>query len=50
MSQVPDIGTMSGSPSAIFGAKPGDIVGPVQGGRNGIVMALVENRSPRPTK
>lgn len=45
-SQVPDIGTMSGSPSAIFGAKPGEIVGPVQGGRNGVVMALLDKQEP----
>lgn len=45
-SQVPDIGTMSGSPSAIFAAKTGDIVGPVQGGRNGIVMALLDKQEP----
>ncbi len=47
-SQVPDIGTMSGGASAIFAAKPGDIVGPVQGGRNAIVMALLEKQEPTP--
>jgi peptidyl-prolyl cis-trans isomerase D len=47
-SQVPDIGSLSGSASAIFGAKPGDIVGPVEGGRNAVVMSLVEKQEPTP--
>lgn len=44
--QVPDIGSMSGQAAAIFGAKPGDIVGPVQGGRNAVVMALLDKQEP----
>ncbi|HEY3926832.1 MAG TPA: peptidyl-prolyl cis-trans isomerase [Candidatus Koribacter sp.] len=44
--QVPDVGSMSGQAAAIFGAKPGEIVGPVQGGRNAIVMALLEKQEP----
>jgi hypothetical protein len=45
---VPDIGSLSGSASAIFGAKPGDIVGPVQGGRNAVVMSLLDKQEPTP--
>ena len=47
-SQVPDIGAMSGAPSAIFAAKAGDVVGPVQGGRNAIVMSLLDKQEPTP--
>jgi peptidyl-prolyl cis-trans isomerase D len=47
-SQVPEIGAMSGGPAAIFAAKQGDIVGPVQGGRNAVVMALLEKQEPKP--
>ena len=47
-SQVPDIGSMSGGASAIFAGKPGDIVGPVQGGRNAIVMSLIDKQQPKP--
>jgi peptidyl-prolyl cis-trans isomerase D len=47
-SQVPDIGSLSGQAAAIFGAKPGDIVGPVQGGRNAVVMSLVDKQEPTP--
>jgi peptidyl-prolyl cis-trans isomerase D len=45
-SQVPDIGSMGGGASAIFAAKTGDIVGPVQGGRNAIVMSLLDKQEP----
>ncbi len=47
-SQVPDIGTMSGGAAAIFGAKTGDIVGPVQGGRNAVIMSLIDKQEPTP--
>lgn len=47
-SQVPDIGAMSGGASAIFSANPGAIVGPVQAGRNAVVMALVDKQEPSP--
>lgn len=47
-SQVPDVGAMSGGASAIFAAKPGDIVGPVQGGRNAVIMSLLNKQEPSP--
>jgi peptidyl-prolyl cis-trans isomerase D len=45
-SQVPDIGSMAGAASAIFAAKPGDIIGPVQGGRNAVIMSLLDKQEP----
>ena len=47
-SQVPDIGAMSGNAAVVFGMKPGDISGPVQGGANGIVMKVVDVQQPTP--
>ena len=47
-SQVPDIGSMSGPAAAVFAAKKGDIVGPVQGGRNAVVMSLLDKQEPTP--
>ena len=47
-SQVPDIGSMGGQASAVFAAKQGDIVGPVQGGRNAVVMSVLEKQEPTP--
>lgn len=46
--QVPDVGQMSGPASVAFGMKPGEISGPVQGGNNGIVFAVVEKQEPSP--
>jgi peptidyl-prolyl cis-trans isomerase D len=45
-SQVPDVGSMAGAPAAVFAAKKGDIVGPVQGGRNAIIMSLLDKQEP----
>lgn len=45
-SQVPDIGSMSGPASVAFNMKPGEIAGPVQGGRNGVVISLIERQEP----
>ncbi|ABF41766.1 PpiC-type peptidyl-prolyl cis-trans isomerase [Candidatus Koribacter versatilis Ellin345] len=46
-SQVPDVGSLSGpSFTAVFAGKTGDIIGPVQGGRNAIVIAVVEKQEP----
>jgi peptidyl-prolyl cis-trans isomerase D len=45
-SQVPDVGSMSGSAAAIFAAKAGDIVGPVQGGRNAVIMSSLDKQEP----
>jgi len=44
--QVPDIGSMSGSPSVLFSLKPDDISGPITTGANGIVAELLEKEPP----
>ena len=44
--QVPDIGSMAGQASAVFGMKPGDISGPISNGANGVVISLLEVQSP----
>ena len=46
--QVPEVGSMSGQASVVFGMKPGEISGPIQGGTNGIVVALLEKQEPTP--
>jgi peptidyl-prolyl cis-trans isomerase D len=49
-SQVPEIGSMSGgSASAIFKLKPGEISGPLNVGRNGVVVALTDRQEPSTT-
>jgi len=47
-SQVPDIGIMSGPASVIFGMSPGEISGPLNTGRNGVVLSLLEKQAPSP--
>ena len=49
-SPVPEIGSMS-SPAgnAIFKLKPGEISGPLNGGRNGVVVALTDRQEPSMT-
>jgi peptidyl-prolyl cis-trans isomerase D len=44
--QVPDIGSMSGPASVVFGMKPGDISGPINNGSNGVVISLLEVQAP----
>jgi len=44
--QVPEIGSMSGSPSVLFSLKPGDISGPITTGANGIVAQLLDKEAP----
>jgi peptidyl-prolyl cis-trans isomerase D len=44
--QVPDIGPMSGPASVAFTMKSGEISGPIQGGGNGIVLAVVDVQQP----
>ena len=44
--QVPDIGPMNGSASVAFTMKPGEISGPLQGGGNGIVLAVTDLQEP----
>jgi peptidyl-prolyl cis-trans isomerase D len=47
--QVPDIGSMAGQASAVFGMKPGDISGPISNGANGVVISLLEVQAPSDT-
>jgi peptidyl-prolyl cis-trans isomerase D len=47
--QVPDIGSMAGQASVVFGMKPGDISGPINNGANGVVISLLEVQSPSDT-
>ena len=47
-SQVPEIGQMSGPASVAFTLKPGEISGPIQAGRNGVVIAVIERQDPDP--
>ncbi|HXC43978.1 MAG TPA: peptidylprolyl isomerase [Candidatus Dormibacteraeota bacterium] len=44
--QVPDIGSMAGQASAVFGMKPGDTSGPISNGANGVVISLLEVQAP----
>ena len=48
--QVPDIGSMSGEASVLFGMKPGDISGPINNGGNGVVASLLEVQAPSETE
>lgn len=46
-SQVPDIGALSGGPAdGVFDMKPGDISGPIDSGRAGVVIALTDKQEP----
>jgi peptidyl-prolyl cis-trans isomerase D len=46
-SQVPDIGAISGGPAAVvFDMKKGDISGPIDTGRSGVVVSVVEKQEP----
>jgi peptidyl-prolyl cis-trans isomerase D len=45
-SQVPDIGSMNGQASVVFGMKPGDISGPINSGADGVVISLLEVQAP----
>jgi peptidyl-prolyl cis-trans isomerase D len=47
-SQVPEIGSLTGQASAVFELKPGEISPPINTGRGGAVMALVERQEPSP--
>ena len=48
-SQVPEIGSMSGPAQAAFSLKPGEISGPVNTGKNGVVLQLTERQEPSAT-
>jgi peptidyl-prolyl cis-trans isomerase D len=45
-SQVPDIGAMSGAASAAFGLQQGQISGPLNLGRSGAVLQVLERQEP----
>ncbi len=46
-SQVPDLGSLSGGPAeGVFDMKKGDISGPIDTGRAGAVIALVDKQEP----
>ena len=45
-SQVPELGALTGSASAIFGMKPGEISGPIPVQASGVVVALLEKQEP----
>jgi len=45
-SQVPDIGSMAGGANVAFTMKPGEISGPVNLGRKGVVLAITERQEP----
>lgn len=47
-SQVPDIGALTGPAAVIFDMKPGDVSAPINAGRNGVVVALVDKQEPSP--
>jgi peptidyl-prolyl cis-trans isomerase D len=44
--QVPDIGSMTGQAAVAFNMKPGDISGPINGGENGVVIAVTDVQAP----
>src|ERR1022692_3167692 len=44
--QVPDIGSMTGQAALAFTIKPGDISGPINGGENGVVIAVTDVQAP----
>ena len=46
--QVPDLGAMSGQAATAFDMKPGEISGPINTGRNGIVFTVLERQEPSP--
>ena len=45
-SQVPDIGALSGPAQVVFTMKTGEISGPINTGRGGAVLALVDKQEP----
>ena len=46
--QVPDVGAMSGTASAVFSMKPGEISGPINTGTSGAVLSLLDRQAPSP--
>jgi peptidyl-prolyl cis-trans isomerase D len=48
--QVPDLGSLSGPARVVFEMKPGEISAPINTGRNGVVVALLERQEPPPAQ
>jgi peptidyl-prolyl cis-trans isomerase D len=48
--QVPDLGALSGPAQVVFEMKPGEISAPLNTGRNGVVVALLEKQEPPPAQ
>jgi len=46
--QVPDLGNLGGPAAVAFTLKPGEISGPINAGRVGAVISLVERQEPTP--
>ena len=44
--QVPDIGSLTGPASVVFSMKPGQITGPIEGDRAGIVASVLDLQQP----
>ncbi|HYX70151.1 MAG TPA: peptidylprolyl isomerase, partial [Terriglobales bacterium] len=44
--QVPDIGSLTGPAAVVFSMKPGQITGPIEGDRAGIVISVLEMQQP----
>lgn len=47
--QVPDVGSMSGAANVAFTLKQGEISGPLNSGRNGLVLQVTERQEPPST-
>jgi peptidyl-prolyl cis-trans isomerase D len=48
--QVPEIGSLTGPAAVVFNMKPGDISGPINNGRSGVVLTLLDKQEPPPTE
>jgi len=44
--QVPELGSLTGPASVVFTLKPGEISGPINTGRSGAVLSLLERQEP----
>jgi peptidyl-prolyl cis-trans isomerase D len=49
-SQVPDLGSLSGPVQIVFEMKPGEISAPINAGRSGVVVSLLEKQEPPPAQ
>lgn len=48
--QVPDLGSLTGPASVAFTLKPGEISGPINAGRVGAVLTVVDRQEPTPAE